>query len=178
MTVLEQAIIDCAQLHLTQLKGALTLPKGPERSDSFTSAWWQLTGLAQLAEFHSGLSQPARDQLRAIDREAAQAINSNRESSGTAQFADSIAATLADPSTSNWLKKSLNEALARDCVDAANDAEILFELLTHRSEEQLRAAAHAASGIPAPTLAVRFADGRAGTLDVSQVRHTILTGDN
>jgi hypothetical protein len=60
-------------------------------------AWWQLTGLAQLAEFHSGLSQPARDQLRAIDREAAQAVSSNRESSGTAQFADSIAATLADP---------------------------------------------------------------------------------
>ena len=75
MTELEQAIIDCAQLHLTQLKGALTLPNGPERSDGFTSAWWQLTGLAQLAEFHSGLSQPARDQLRAIDREAAQAVS-------------------------------------------------------------------------------------------------------
>lgn len=50
MTELEQAIIDCAQLHLTQLKGALTLPNGLERSDGFTSAWWQLTGLAQLAD--------------------------------------------------------------------------------------------------------------------------------
>jgi hypothetical protein len=63
-------------------------------------------------------------------------------------------------------------------VDAANDAQVLFELLAHRSEEELRAAALAASGIPAPTLAVRFADGRAGTLDVSQARHTIITGDN
>ncbi|MFU6076979.1 hypothetical protein ACM7P9_32030 [Pseudomonas aeruginosa] len=178
MTELEQAILDCARLHLAQLKGALALPNGPERSDSFSSAWWQLTGLAQLAEFHSGLSQPARDQLRAIDREAAQAVSSNRESSGTAQFADSIAATLADPTTSNWLKQSLNDALARDSVDAANDAQVLFELLAHRSEEELRAAALAASGIPAPTLAVRFADGRAGTLDVSQARHTIITGDN
>ncbi|WNZ81519.1 hypothetical protein [Pseudomonas sp. P105] len=177
MTELEQAIIDCAQLHLSQLKGALILPNGPERSDGFTSAWWQLTGLAQLAEFHSGLSQSARDQLRAIDREAAQAVSSNRESSGTAQFADNIAATLADPTTSNWLKQSLNDALARDSVDAANDAELLFELLAHRSDEELRASAHAA-GIPETTMAVRFANGRADTLDVSQARHTIITGDN
>lgn len=178
MTELEQAIIDCAQLHLTQLKGALTLPDGPERSDGFTSAWWQLTGLAQLAEFHSGLSQPARDKLRAIDREAAQAVSTNREPSGTAQFADSIAATLADPTASNWLKQSLNEALARDSADAANDAYVLYELLAHRSEKELRAAAHAVAGIPETTMAVRFADGRAGTLDVSQARHTIITGDN
>ncbi|HBO8990011.1 TPA: hypothetical protein L5D29_006413 [Pseudomonas aeruginosa] len=178
MTELEQAIIDCAQLHLTQLKGALTLPDGPERSDGFTSAWWQLTGLAQLAEFHSGLSQPARDQLRAIDRETAQTVSSNRESSGTAQFADSIAITLADPTASNWLKQSLKGALERDSADAANDAHVLFELLAHRSEKELRAAAHAVAGTPETTMAVRFADGRTGTLDVSQARHTIITGDN
>ncbi|HJH18988.1 MAG TPA: hypothetical protein K8W20_09775 [Pseudomonas lactis] len=176
MTKLEQAIIDCARLHLSQLKGALTLPNGPERSESFSSAWWQLTGLVQLAEFHSGLDQPARDQLRAIDREAAQAISDDRDSSSTTQFANSISAVLADPSTSNWLKQSLNEALARDSVDAANDAELLFELLAHRSDEELRASAHAA-GIPETTMAVRFANGRADTLDVSQARHTIITGD-
>ncbi|HCF7061476.1 TPA: hypothetical protein NIJ11_006076 [Pseudomonas aeruginosa] len=178
MTELEQAILDCARLHLAQLKGALALPNGPERSDSFSSAWWQLTGLAQLAEFHSGLDQPARDQLRAIDREAAQAISRDRESSGTAPFADSISATLADPAASNWLKQSLKDALPRDSVDAANDAQVLFELLAHRSEEELRAAAHAVAGRPETTMAVRFADGRAGTLDVSQARHTIITGDN
>jgi hypothetical protein len=49
--------------------------------------------------------------LRAIDREAAQAVSSNRESSGTAQFADSIAATLADPTTSNWLKAEPQRSL-------------------------------------------------------------------
>ena len=86
--------------------------------------------------------------------------------------------TLADPTTSHWLKQSLNEALARDSVDAANDAHVLFELLAHRSEEDLRAAAHAVAGIPETTMAVRFADGRASTLDVSQARHTIITGDN
>lgn len=140
------------------VEGALALPNGPERSDSFSSAWWQLTGLAQLAEFHSGLSQPARDQLRAIDREAAQAVSSNRESSGTAQFADSIAATLADPTTSNWLKQSLNEALARDSVDAANDAQVLFELLAHRSEEELRAAALAAPALATACAMLLYAE--------------------
>ena len=68
--------------------------------------------------------------------------------------------------------------MARDSVDAANDAQVLFELLAHRSEEELRSAAHSASGRPETTMAVRFADGRAGTLDVSQARHTIITGDN
>ncbi|MNR67042.1 hypothetical protein D3C85_1908320 [compost metagenome] len=63
-------------------------------------------------------------------------------------------------------------------MDAANDAFVLFELLAHRSEEGLRADAHAVAGIPETTMAVRFADGRAGTLDVSQARHTIITGDN
>ncbi|HDQ4405485.1 TPA: hypothetical protein P8734_005683 [Pseudomonas aeruginosa] len=81
MTELDQAIIHCAQAHLDQLKDALALPHGPERDESFSSAWWQLTGLVQLAQFQSGLDQAACDQLRAIDLEAAQAINSDRRPS-------------------------------------------------------------------------------------------------
>nr|WP_223661436.1 hypothetical protein [Pseudomonas monteilii] len=49
-----------------------------------------------------------------------------------------IAAALADPTTSYWLKHSLQQALPRDPVDAVNDAEWLFELLNKRCVEQLQ----------------------------------------
>jgi hypothetical protein len=39
---------------------------------------------------------------------------------------------LSDPAASFWLKDALRAALARDPVDAANDAEILFRLLDER----------------------------------------------
>ena len=42
---------------------------------------------------------------------------------------------LNDKSASNWLKSSLRSALARDVLDAANDAEMLFFLLSRRLGE-------------------------------------------
>ena len=39
---------------------------------------------------------------------------------------------LSDPAASFWLKDALRSALARDPVDAANDAEVLFRLLDER----------------------------------------------
>ncbi|MGH8159244.1 MAG: hypothetical protein ACREPQ_14080 [Rhodanobacter sp.] len=44
---------------------------------------------------------------------------------------------LADPSASFWLKAALTSALERDCVDAANDAELLAEVLAQRANEIL-----------------------------------------
>lgn len=44
---------------------------------------------------------------------------------------------LKDPAASFWLKAALSSALARDPVDVANDAELLYELLAHRCEEIL-----------------------------------------
>ena len=41
----------------------------------------------------------------------------------------SIQEVLGSPSTSHWLKASLEKALARDPVDAVNDATLLFMLL-------------------------------------------------
>jgi len=35
----------------------------------------------------------------------------------------------ADPSASRWLKQALRDALERDPVDAANDAELLADIL-------------------------------------------------
>lgn len=49
-----------------------------------------------------------------------------------ADLNDEIAAVLACPTTSFWLRQSLEQALNRDCVDAANDAEQLSHLLAAR----------------------------------------------
>lgn len=43
-----------------------------------------------------------------------------------------ISEILADPAASSWLKNALREALSRDPVDAANDAEVLAKLLDRR----------------------------------------------
>ena len=43
-----------------------------------------------------------------------------------------VATILADPSASTWLRNTLSEALARDPVDAANEAEVLARVLGAR----------------------------------------------
>jgi hypothetical protein len=43
-----------------------------------------------------------------------------------------IATVLDDPAASSWLKTCLCSALFRDPVDAANDAEVLAQLLERR----------------------------------------------
>ena len=48
-----------------------------------------------------------------------------------------IAAVLGDPAASSWLKACLCSALPRDPVDAANDAEILAQLLERRCRDIL-----------------------------------------
>jgi len=48
-----------------------------------------------------------------------------------------IAAVLRDPAASSWLKTSLCSALSRDPVDAANDAELLAQLLERRCRDIL-----------------------------------------
>ena len=45
-----------------------------------------------------------------------------------------IAAVVAHPGTSYWLKDALNRALDRDPVDALDDAEALLQLLAGRTQ--------------------------------------------
>ena len=45
---------------------------------------------------------------------------------------DAILSTLADPSTTYWLRDALKSSLARDPVDALHDAEALVDLLRDR----------------------------------------------
>jgi hypothetical protein len=49
-----------------------------------------------------------------------------------------IEEVLRDPSASFWLKAALRSALARDPVDAANDAEVVALLLDQRCRSMLR----------------------------------------
>jgi hypothetical protein len=44
---------------------------------------------------------------------------------------------LADPAASIWLRDALRSALDRDPADAANDAEVLAQLLDQRCQEIL-----------------------------------------
>jgi hypothetical protein len=44
---------------------------------------------------------------------------------------------LADPAATDWLKAALRTALSRDPVDAANDAEVLAQLLDQRCRDIL-----------------------------------------
>lgn len=48
-----------------------------------------------------------------------------------------IAAVLHDQAASSWLKTCLCSALSRDPVDAANDAEVLAQLLELRCRDVL-----------------------------------------
>ncbi|MCI0560230.1 MAG: hypothetical protein MN733_17215 [Nitrososphaera sp.] len=52
---------------------------------------------------------------------------------------DLVAVILANPSTSVWLRQSLTSALARDPVDAANDAADLAMALDSWCETRLLA---------------------------------------
>ncbi len=49
-----------------------------------------------------------------------------------------IREVLNSPVASSWLKEALGRALERDCVDAANDAEVLLDLLNKRCEEAFK----------------------------------------
>lgn len=46
-----------------------------------------------------------------------------------------IAAIMADPTESDWLKNTLKSALSRDCLDSARDCEWLAICMNERLEE-------------------------------------------
>lgn len=58
---------------------------------------------------------------------------------GTNPLAATIVDVLKDPSTSHWLKSALGDALSRDPIDAANEAEFLATVLKMRSDALLEA---------------------------------------
>ena len=61
-----------------------------------------------------------------------------------------IADVLEDPAASHWLKHALRTALARDCVDVAEEAAVLAELLGARVDSIL--ASHIAQAVASQSL--------------------------
>lgn len=49
----------------------------------------------------------------------------------------SIRQILEDPTASRWLQNALAQALDRDAIDAANNAEVLAEILIVRADRML-----------------------------------------
>ena len=62
--------------------------------------------------------------------------NNPSDSPGLELAVPSAEQVLDDPSASHWLKVVLQSALTRDSVDAANDAEVLAEILRLRVKSQ------------------------------------------
>ncbi|UXL41062.1 hypothetical protein N7D90_24340 (plasmid) [Pseudomonas fragi] len=44
---------------------------------------------------------------------------------------------MVSPAASLWIKQALKSALSRDYIDAANDADLLLDLLDRRATEKL-----------------------------------------
>ena len=61
-----------------------------------------------------------------------------------------------DPAASGWLKNALLEAINRDPVDAAGDAEVLYRILKLRSAAVQKAAHSGATGRAAKTASARI----------------------
>ncbi len=59
---------------------------------------------------------------------------------GDAEPVLEVEQVVGDPAASFWLKNALCEALNRDPVDAANEAEVLARILDQRCRKLLRAA--------------------------------------
>ena len=74
-------------------------------------------------------------------------------------FRDALKIT-EDPAASDWLQNALVEAINRDPVDAAGDAEVLHRILKLRSAAVQRAALSGATGKSARTTASATPGGR------------------
>jgi len=76
MTRLENTIIEQAQHELENLRHALLMAEGDDRTSALSSSFWMLNGFTMLACLKdSGMSEDASAELRAIDSKACQAVS-------------------------------------------------------------------------------------------------------
>jgi len=66
-----------------------------------------------------------------------------------------VESIILDPSSSYWIKDALDSALARDPVDAANDAEVLAAVLKDECDRKLAADLAALNGNQAGRKCIR-----------------------
>lgn len=75
MNQLEKTIVESARTQLVELQRELSQPKGQERNDGASSAYWMLNGLVMLGHLRdNGMSDDAAAALLAIERETAQVM--------------------------------------------------------------------------------------------------------
>lgn len=140
MIELEKSLIDQAAHNLTVITRLICAMTNDDERREFSEAWGAFHATVELSLHDSGLSHTAALQLNALQRECSAAI-ARAQSTRTVSVEDEIQRLLASPVTSHWLKQSLESALLRDCVDAANDSDLLRNLLTARCENQTTDAA-------------------------------------
>lgn len=140
MIELEQSLIAQATQNLTVITRLICATTNDDERRAFSEAWGAFYATVELSLHDSGLSQTAALRLNTLQRECSDAI-ARAQSTRTVSVENEIQRLLASPETSRWLKQSLESALLRDCVDAANDADLLRDLLTARCENQIAEAA-------------------------------------
>jgi hypothetical protein len=74
-----------------------------------------------------------------MDHEAKQATagGSDLSEAKRLEWISAVEQILEDPAASEWLKRALREAIARDPVDAINDAEVLYCVMKKRADRIL-----------------------------------------
>jgi hypothetical protein len=169
MNKLEQSLIAQAAQNLTVITRLICATTNDNERREFSEAWGAFYATVELSLHNSGLSETAALQLNALQRECSDAI-ARAQSTRTVSVEDEIQRLLASPATSHWLKQSLESALLRDCVEAANDANLLCDLLTARCENEIADTASL-------NVDFRFQDGRAESVDISKAVHILELGD-
>lgn len=147
MIELERSLIAQAAENLNVITRLICATTNEDERREFSAAWGAFYATVELALYDSGLSQAAALQLNALQLECNAAI-ARAQSAHTVSVEDEIQRLQASPETSHWLKQSLESALLRDCVDAANDADLLCELLAARCEHrEIKASCAVIAGI-------------------------------
>lgn len=101
-----------------------------------------LTQPAQFTDLHGADSLRLLNAVAILRADAAFAVEAlrlglDRPEATASQPAAPESVLLSDPSASFWFKRALSDALQRDPVDAANEAEVLAEVLRERADRLL-----------------------------------------
>lgn len=133
MIELEQTLIAQARQNLSIITRLCCSTANDDERREFSEAWGAFYGVVELALCKSGISQEAALVINDLASQLAK-TTAQLQTDRAVRVEDEIQRLLNSPDASHWLKHSLESALARDCVDAANDADVLHVLLAARCE--------------------------------------------
>ena len=130
MTQIEKMLIAVARTGLENLK----LQCANLRTEEAESAFQALVTITALRYVeHNGFSMRTVLELHRVEAEAEPLLKQLHLEVEDRLHMQSAAELLADPAASHWLKSALGSALERDPVDAANDVDVLDNVLRARA---------------------------------------------